>query len=83
MTPTTHLQTELDALAWRVATAGIERCEDEIAVAARRALEHGADPLLVGVLVDRTAPAVARERSFGRIAAAVARHQPDRPLVAA
>lgn len=72
MTPETQPQSELTALAWRIATDGIERCEDEVADVGRRALEHGADPLLVSVLVDRTAPPVARERCFGRIAEAIA-----------
>lgn len=84
MTPTSHHQTqqELDALAWRIATLGIEHCENEVAVVARRALEHGADPVLAGVLIDRDAPAIVRERAFGRVAAAF---QPshERVLVAA
>lgn len=84
MTPTPRHQTpqDLDDLAWRIATFGIESFEDEIAIVARRALEFGADPVLAGALIDRTTPTVARERAFGRLVAAF-RNTPARVLVAA
>lgn len=68
--------TTLDArtlMQWgfKVDLDGIAAHEDEaeqVVAAARRA---GLSPVLVGVLADRTEPAPARTRSFGRLAMAL------------
>jgi hypothetical protein len=63
-----------DEAAWAIATDGItahEQAVTELLAAARSA---GVCSVLVDVLADPAEPTVARERAFGRVAAAIAQH---------
>lgn len=64
---TTELTSTLSTLAWRIADDGIAAHDDAVAAAARAAGRAGAPVELVRLLLDRSQPAVARERAFGRL----------------
>jgi hypothetical protein len=62
----------IDALTHRVATDGPAAVEAELAAYARFARRRGVSPTLVDIVGDPHQPALARQRAFGRIAAALA-----------
>ena len=77
--PTTQ---RLDQVAWTIDQRGI----NSIPVAALRELgflarSAGGSQVLSDVLVDTTAPAVARQRAYGRIASLLA--EPTKPVTCA
>ncbi|HEY8092165.1 MAG TPA: hypothetical protein VID93_00220, partial [Acidimicrobiales bacterium] len=53
--------------AWVIARDGIERHELALARALQSAAALGVDPTLIGIVGDRSQPAVARERAFGHL----------------
>ncbi len=63
----------MDEIAARIALEGIDRVPEAIAVAA---LMADRSPVAAGIVMSDSEPTVARERAFGRIAAAVARLEP-------
>jgi hypothetical protein len=67
--------TTFDDLAWRVAQDGVGRHLDEVRALAHGALAQGVSAVLVGILLNPDEPAVARQRAFGAIAAALAAPQ--------
>jgi hypothetical protein len=73
---------ELDRLAHRIADDGIAAHEPFVQHIARRAATFGLAPIATAILADRTAPPVARERAFGRVAAALERQRQRTPLAA-
>jgi hypothetical protein len=70
----------LDSLAWRIAEHGIDSPNDDVLddvrAFARSALAAGVDRSLVGMLLDPGQPAIARQRAFGVVAAALANQSP-------
>jgi len=86
MVMTSHdlLTTDLHRVAETVADQGIDAVDATLVDAvAARALLLGASSTLVDVLTDRSEPAVARVRAFGRLAVVVARPERDRFVLAA
>jgi hypothetical protein len=67
---------ELDVLAHGISTGGIEAHDAPARAFADWAYRRGFNPTVAAVLADSTAPSVARERAFGRLAAAVRFGQP-------
>ena len=67
-TTSTALRARIDVTAQRIAELGIERVERGVSELIQAALRHSLSPVLVAVLGDATAPPVARERAFGRLA---------------
>lgn len=67
---------DLDALAHGIADRGIAASERAVRCVADAAARRGACPVLVGLVTDRGAPQVARERAFGRLAAILASRLP-------
>jgi hypothetical protein len=65
-TITTHH--DLTTLAYRIAADGIRAHDTAVATIAAVARSRGVCRTLAALLEDRSAPAVARERAFGRIA---------------
>jgi hypothetical protein len=61
------LASTLDELAWAIEADGIERHEPAVARVVAALRTAGADLTWVDVVADRSAPAVARERAFGRL----------------
>jgi hypothetical protein len=85
-TPHTNFDTasELGRLAARIADFGIEAVAPAaLDTVAHAAAEAGASTVLTALLVDDTAPAVARERAFGRLAAELARPRRATPALIA
>jgi hypothetical protein len=72
----------LDRLAHRIARDGITAHEAAVARVVRQAATFGLAPTRVGVLGDRTAPAVTRERAFARVIAALERERASSFVVA-
>jgi hypothetical protein len=72
---------DLDRLAHDIATHGIDRFEEEVQRIAAHAFHRGLAPAVAGVLSNPSQPAVARERAFARVVAAVHRAR-DRAAVA-
>ena len=72
-TSATAVLATAEVLAWRLAEYGPGRCEAELARFVEAAQRHGADPLLGSVVLDRSAPAVTRQRAFGALHRQVAR----------
>ncbi len=73
---------EFDRLAWTIAERGIHAIPPavlrELGFQARSA---GVQPILTEILLDGSAPPVARQRAFGRIASALAHwHHRDTPM---
>jgi hypothetical protein len=66
----------LDSLAWRIAEHGIDSELDDVRAFARSALMAGVDRSLVDMLLDPRQPAIARQRAFGAVAAALANQSP-------
>jgi hypothetical protein len=64
---------EIDRMAWKIAELGVQAVPApalrELGFQARMA---GIQPVLTEVLIDQTAPPVARQRAFGQIAAQIA-----------
>lgn len=86
MDMTSHdlLTTDLQLVAETVADQGIDAVDATLVDAvAARALALGASTTLVDVLVDRSEPAVARIRAFGRLAVIVSRPARERFVLAA
>lgn len=67
MTP--NLTSTLATLAWSIADDGIGAHDAAVDAAARAAARAGAPIDLVQLVLDRSQPAVARERAFGRLVA--------------
>jgi hypothetical protein len=65
--PSALLDDQLEHLAWAIARDGIEQHESAVARTLARAAADGADGALVAIVGDRSQPAVARERAFGRL----------------
>jgi hypothetical protein len=65
--PSALLGDQLEHLAWAIARDGIERHESALARMLARAAADGADGALIAIAGDRSQPAVARERAFGRL----------------
>jgi hypothetical protein len=63
-----HHPSSLDDLARAIAVEGIGAHTPELSGVAGAARQAGISPVLVEVLLDEHAPAVARERAFGMIA---------------
>jgi hypothetical protein len=63
---------DLERLARAVAEEGPTAHEEALVALARRALGAGVDPVLCRILVDRSEPAVVRQRAFGRVALGLA-----------
>ncbi len=56
-------------LATLIAEFGIGHFESEVAEAAAVAVDHGAPANLSRLVLDRSSPAIVRERAFGKMAA--------------
>ena len=54
-----------------IARNGIAAAGVDVLLLAHDARDHGVDEIVIDVLVDETAPAVVRERAFGRVASAL------------
>ncbi len=69
-------RTEIDRVAWTIADGGINAVSPavlrELGFQARGV---GVLPVLTEILLDRSAPPVARQRAFGRIASALGRRR--------
>jgi hypothetical protein len=65
----------LAALAERVASAGLEAIHGDLPQLLAMARRHGVAEVLIRTVADTGAPVVARERAFGRVAAALANHE--------
>lgn len=72
MTISTTFLRALDRAAHDIAEDGIDAHPAMVDHLVRVARRHGLSPTLATVLADPTAPAVARERAFGRLAATLA-----------
>lgn len=81
-TPTTRTDPYLDQLAYLIAAHGILDFEGDIARLIVRLRSEGHCDLLIDVLADHGAPAVARERAFGHLLGTLARG-PAKPKCAA
>lgn len=73
---------QLDDLARRIARDGIAAHEAAVARIVRQAAAFGVAPTPVGVLGDRAAPPVTRERAFARVVAALERERSSSFVVA-
>lgn len=71
LAPTVDTPFDLSVLLEFVAADGIEAHDEFAAAAARHALARGASAALARIVLDPTAPAVARERALGRLAASL------------
>lgn len=65
----------LTRLAHQIARDGLTAHEASIARVVRQATTFGVAPTPVGILGDRTAPPVTRERAFARVVAALERER--------
>ncbi len=54
-----------------IARGGITAAGMDVLLLAHDARDHGVDEVVIDVLVDESAPAVVRERAFGRVASAL------------
>jgi hypothetical protein len=72
----------LDRLAHRIAQDGMTAHEAAVELVVRQAAAFGIAPTPVGILADRTAPPVARERAFARVVAALERERASSFVVA-
>lgn len=70
LSPTIDTPFDLSVLLEFVAADGITAHDEFAVAAARHALARGAPAVLAGIVLDPTAPPVARERALGRLASA-------------
>jgi hypothetical protein len=70
------LATPLSDLAERVAGGDLDVDSDAFVAVVTAARRRLVDEVLIGVLLDPAAPVVARQRAFGRVAAALAAAEP-------
>jgi hypothetical protein len=67
-----EIRTDLTDLGLRIVEDGPTAHHDELVALARLAREHLVAPASAGVLADRDAPTVVRQRAFAVVAAALA-----------
>lgn len=79
MNDLTTYDKQLARLGEAIAAEGFGRHEAEVAAAAARARRSNVAPVAAGVLADRTAPRVVRERAYARVCLALSAVRPFEP----